>query len=438
MEDDDESSSESRSSYSVSGDSQEGSTLSGNCSLDSIGLMLRRLEDDDSSLIDLEVDCKSIDADAAKCFSVLLPENTRLQRLRLDCGNDSSRLDVIRRVVSGLKGNSSIKHVEINDLTMDRDTSSWMAQSFASSKSLTHISMTKCRFLGSGLGILFVSLQHSKYIRHLTFHSCDWEEHNTEIVASSLPLLKLLSLSLVGINIALDTWPFLLNNIKRSKELILLDLSRNKMDDSIISSLAKTLSLQGSISTLVLSSCGLDDNCIKELAKGLRKHSPLSSLDVSNNNHISGKGVIYFRDMMKFNTSITELKVNGCGLNDRSLDVIESSLRYNNSVLKTFLSEDASQAIFGVVDMIGHFDIGQSTRNIVEAVSFGSDSAKEGTKEKKHVKNRLHYRRKLPDSSIKHADQTPPGQGPGSFTKGKEAVRYTMKSTTPEIRDVLL
>jgi hypothetical protein len=311
-----------------------------------------------------------------------------------------------------------------------------MVQSLASSKSLTHISMTKCRFLGSGLGILFVSLQHNKHIRHLTFHSCDWEEHNTEIVASSLPLLKLLSLSLVGINIALDSWPFLLNNIKRSKELILLDLSRNKMDDSIISSLTKTLTLQESISTLVLSSCGLDDKCIKELAKGLRKHSPLSSLDVSNNNQISGKGVIYFKDLMKFNTSITELKVNGCGLDGRSLDVIESSLRYNNSVLKTFLSEDASKAIFGVVDMIEHFDIGQSTRNIVEAVSFGSDSAKEGTKEKKDGKNRLHSRRKLPGSSIKHADQTPSGQGPG--TKGKEAVRYTMKSTTPKRRDVLL
>jgi len=197
MEDDDASCSTGRSSSSTI-NTQDGSSSSGSCSLDdSIGRMLRGLEKDDSSLVDIEVDCNLMDADAARCMSLVLQENTHLERLRLDCGNDSSRLDVIRRIVSGLKGNSSVSRIEIHDLTMDRDTSSWMAHSLATSKSLKHLSMTKCRFLGSGLGVLFVAMQPNKHIRHLAFRWCDWDEHNTDIVATSLPLLNLLSLSLI-------------------------------------------------------------------------------------------------------------------------------------------------------------------------------------------------------------------------------------------------
>ena len=207
-------------------------------------------------------------------------------------------------------------------------------------------------------------MQHNRHIRHLSFHSCVWEDHNAEIVASALPFLNLHSLSLCDIKIHVDSWPYLFKNIKRSKELLLLDLSRNKLDESIISQLTKTMILQKNISTLVLTSCGIDDHCNKELANGLRKYSPLSTIDLSKNREMTDKGIVYLKDLLKFNTSITELKVNGCGLSGRSLDAIESSLRYNNSVFKGFLSESASQTIFGVVDMIEEINIGA-------ALSFG-------------------------------------------------------------------
>jgi hypothetical protein len=168
---------------------------------------------------------------------------------------------------------------------------------------------------------------------------------------------------------------------------------------------------------------------------------------------MSSKGVVYLQDLMKFNSFINELKVNDCGLNDSSLNAIENSLRYNNSVLKSFLSEAASQAIFEMVDTIGRFDIGESTRNIVEAVSFGSGSESSQSEEaathilakprkgrmtnkKNYEKNRLHGG--LTSAPIKKADQTTSEQGSDGFTKGKEVIRYTMKSTTPNGRHELL
>lgn len=364
-------------------------------SLDTVGRVLHRLEENDSSLVDLDIDCKAFDAEDAKNISLLLPDNTRLTRLRVYCGtngriNSSGVSDnaanakhagICRRVLTGLKGNSSIEHVEIHDMTLDRDTATWMAPSVLSNgKSLTRLTLTNCRFVGSGLAILFIAMQHNRHIRHLSFHSCVWEDHNAEIVASALPFLNLHSLSLCDIKIHVDSWPYLFKNIKRSKELLLLDLSRNKLDESIISQLSKTMILQKNISTLVLTSCGIDDQCNKELANGLRKYSPLSTIDLSKNREMTDRGIVYLKDLLKFNTSITELKVDGCGLSGRSLDAIESSLRYNNSVFKGFLSESASQTIFGVVDMIEEINIGaalsfgygESTSRRKDTSTFGS------------------------------------------------------------------
>lgn len=364
-------------------------------SLDTVGRVLHRLEENDSSLVDLDIDCKAFDAEDAKNISLILPENTRLTRLRIYCGTNSrintssvsdnaanaKHVGICRRVLTGLRGSSSIEHVEIHDIILDRDTATWMAPSVLSNgKSLTRLTLTNCRFVGSGLAILFIAMQHNRHIRHLSFHSCFWEDHNAEIVASALPFLKLHSLALCDINIHVDSWPYLFKNIKRSKELLLLDLSRNKLDESIIGQLTKTMILQKNISTLVLTSCGIDDNCNKELANGLRKYSPLSTIDLSKNKEITDKGIVYLKDLLKFNTSITELKVNGCGLGGRSLDAIESSLRYNNSVFKGFLSESASQTIFGVVDMIEEINIGaalsfgygESTSRRKDTSTFGS------------------------------------------------------------------
>ena len=76
---------------------------------------------------------------------------------------------------------------------------------------------------------------------------------------------------------------------------------------------------------------------------------------------------------LKFNTSIKKLMVDGCGLNKKSIDAIESGLRYNNSFLKSFFSETTSKTIFGVVDSIEQIDIEETTKSLVAAVSFDSD-----------------------------------------------------------------
>ncbi|KAL7530716.1 hypothetical protein ACHAXR_003640 [Thalassiosira sp. AJA248-18] len=318
-------------------------------SLDSIGRMLIKLEDNDASLTDLVVDCKSIDKEAAAEIEQYLPDNTRLKKLRLHCGSRSRHLHICHCVISGLKDNSSVEYVEIRNAEIDHEIARWLVPSLAHSRTLKHINMISCK--GIGLEDLFVAMQWNKRVQQLTFRSCDWEDHITDIMASSLPLMKLHSLSLIDMNISIDGWPYLFRKISECRELQQLDLSRNELDESIVYLLARSLTAQMQISKLSLASCWLDTQCIKELATGLRYEyqSPLISLDISQNNQLNDCDVVYLQDLLLSNNSIIQLKTGGCGLNNQSLRTIESGLRYNNSCMK-FL---CPVAIFDIFDFIG-------------------------------------------------------------------------------------
>ena len=240
---------------------QQSST--GSCSLDSIGRMLEQLEVDDPSLTELLIDIKRTDKEAAKFISQLLPTNTHVQQIRILSGTTPSHRQKFLKVISGLEKNTSIKHIEIQDADINREMASWLVPLFAHCQTLQHIGMVNCNFIGAAVSILFVALQHNKHIRHLTFRACYWEEHNTDTIASSIPFLNLHSLTLDGINIAEDTWPFLLKQIAHCTDIILLDLSRNELYAANTHLLTKCLTAQKSISTLVLTDCCLDEKCMK-------------------------------------------------------------------------------------------------------------------------------------------------------------------------------
>lgn len=443
---DDDDDSRSQSSWSESGISNaysshpdEDSTLggsmsSGTCSLDSIGRMLIQLEDNDSSLKELLIDCTSMDADAANFFSQFLPNNTHLQKLRLHCGHRSRHRQILGKVLLGLKDNSSVSFVEIQGAEIDCEVASWLVPSFANSQKLQHISMMDCDFVGSGVGILFVALQHNKGIRHLRFHSCDWEDHNVDIISSSLPFLNLHSLSLVDINIDVGSWPYLFQSMEHCTDLIFLDLSQNDFDVSNIDLLIQGLTAQKSISKLSLTSCGLNDKCTKALAKGLRRYSTLTSLDISQNKHMSDKGVVYLKDLMKFNNSITELKVDDCGLSTQSVNAVENGLRYNDSFLKSFFSETTSQAIFGVIDSIEQIDI-------AGAVSFDSESSPR-KKEEMNINPKNSRRLRHTQPSPRKLNPIPTSPKNGNMSQRQSSVRNTegkgTRTTTDGKRRMLM
>ena len=124
------------------------------------------------------------------------------------------------------------------------------------------------------------------------------------------------------------------------------------LDSSVILSLAKALTVQNTTSSQSLSSCGLDNGKLNKLVSSLLPYAILSTLDISNNTDMSDRVGVYLIDLIKSNTSIVSLKVDGCNLRTRTMDAIEGRLRYNNSFLRNFFNETTSRGIFDFVDVV--------------------------------------------------------------------------------------
>jgi hypothetical protein len=109
------------------------------------------------------------------------------------------------------------------------------------------------------------------------------------------------------------------------------------LDSSVILSLAKALTVQNTTSSQSLSSCGLDNGNLNKLVSSLLPYAILSTLDISNNTDMSDRVGVYLIDLIKSNTSIVSLKVDGCNLRTRTMDAIEGRLRAQQFVPQEFL-----------------------------------------------------------------------------------------------------
>lgn len=345
---------------------------------DTFNTLLDQVENDDMRVRELVIDTTSMGRETAEEFAQMLGKNTSVATIRLSCkrleckeGQERKR-HVLSTLLAGVKANTSIESVEIEDTVISHELAHSLSQLCARKQSLKNIAMIQCQFIGSGLPILFLGMQHSQSIRNVIFQSCDLGHHhhpsdgnkspssyNVEIIASALPLMNLTSLSLVDVNFPTEEClHYLIEKVEQAKELKLLDLSQNKLDERSVSLLVRSISRQKQITRLILSSCSLDNVCMKELAIGLRGYEPLTNLDVSKNKQISDRGASQLKDLLKGNSKITKLNVTGCSFSEESTNALEAALRYNNSFLKTFVSVSTGLQIFDVVDALANLGAG--------------------------------------------------------------------------------
>ena len=342
----------------------------------SYNTLLNEIEHNDTSLRILVIDTTAMDRPTAEDMAQLIKQNTSISTIRLSCKRlqhkegRTRKLHILSTLLSGIRDNTSIESIEVEDTDISYELARTLSQLCARKQSLKNIAMIQCQFIGSGLSILMLGMQHSQSIRNVIFQSCDLSDQsgggrggesrtlsssNLEVIASALPFMNLTSLSLVDVHFPTEEClHYLIENVEHAKELKLLDLSQNKLDVRSVAYLSKSISRQNQITRLILSSCSMDNACAKELAVGLRGYDQLTNLDVSKNRFLSDRGALQLRDLLKGNSKITKLNVSGCRISGTSLDALEAALRYNNSFLKTFVSVSTGQQIFDVVDAIAN------------------------------------------------------------------------------------
>ena len=316
-----------------------------------------KLGSNDYRLTEMDIDCSSVEKKMAKEIAELLPQNNRLQRIRLAAPNSES-MSIFRVLASGLARNSSITDVQIRNTDFDREAAGWLGSALARNQSVEKLCLRNCKFFDSGLPVLFLGMQHSTKIRELYILQCDLSEGvDADVVAASIPLMKLTSLCLIDTRLGVNSLRFIFNNIAKTPSLTQLNLSINKklaMPAGIKALVSTLQSSRLKLTTLSLSSCSLDASCISKLARSLVDNATITSINLSGN-RFGVEGASYLKRLLEKNNSIKELQVNGCNIDKKREKAIADGLRYNNSLLKSIFSKGTSLAIFDAVEKIEKF-----------------------------------------------------------------------------------
>lgn len=338
-----------------------------------------QLSTDDKRMTEIELEVASLGS-ADKDISDLLATNTVVTKLSLigpstdaNIGrrrkartleetqkrrpSDKEQRAFLRTVKVLCKGwaeSSSIQHIQIQDTEIDREVANVLGTALSEKHApLQTVTIKKCNFVGAGLAVLFVAMQHNPRIQSLVLHSCDLRDGKSDIVAAALPLMQLRSLALIDANLSLEDLDFLYDNIERSPKLTMLNLSQNRVRKRGIKSLVSCLtSPQQRIQKISLISCGLDDYCVGKLARGLIvNNTTVSCLNLSNN-PFGDAGARELKRLLEKNHEVKELSLDGCRISRELSKGIADGLRYNNSFLKSIFSETTSMAILESVDFI--------------------------------------------------------------------------------------
>jgi len=338
-----------------------------------------RLSRDDPRLTEVELDVLALGADAD--MSELLALNNVVTKLSLvgpaggtkrhrsrthqtnegqqqqESGDEEQQRMYLRNLKVLCKGwpqSTSIQHVCIQNTTLDREVASVLGTALAESTGpLQILTLQNCALVGSGLAVLFVGLQHNPRLQSLVVQACDLRGGPGDVVAATLPRMKLKSLALIDTNLGVEDLEFLCDNVEGSSELVLLNLSHNRLRRRGTKRLVSMLkSPQQRLQKIVLVSCGLDDYCIRRLAQGLAESGTLSSLNLSHN-AFGDAGAKGLKHLLMKNHEVKELLVDGCDISKKLVKGISDGLRYNNSFLKSIFSETTSMTIFESVDFIG-------------------------------------------------------------------------------------
>jgi Ran GTPase-activating protein (RanGAP) involved in mRNA processing and transport len=315
----------------------------------------RQLLTNGSDLKEIELGEEALIRHSPTDLSAAIRRNTYLQKLILNQKNcDPVSFEIL---LEGLDRNSSLIHLELLRVDITKETAIELASALTRNTSLKKFCMTKCKFVDSGLAVLFMGLQHNKSIRHLAIESCNLSGHRSNIIAAAVPLMRLQSVRLQKTNIPDKGMRFFLHNVGKTPSLESINLSEEMVSESSMEKLVESIQ-KCNLVRLILSDCGLNETSIEVLAEGVEKMEKLEAINVSKN-RFGDEGADILIDLLKCNSAIKYLKCDSCSISRHEKRLLKDALRYNNTFLKSLFSPEVTLSI---LDSVALFDQSPSKR----------------------------------------------------------------------------
>lgn len=317
---------------------------------------LRRLLKNDTSLTQIEIDCQLLkDWSMALSLQDLMQEiasHSSIRHLKFNMNGVS--VETFPDIFECLTKTESVNSVVIVQAMFDRYSAGSFGGSLARNKNtIQKLTLDSCEFVGSGLAVLFLGIQHVRNMTNLTISNCALGGFASEIVSASLPFLQnLKSLHLRKTHIPLEGIQYLCSNLALSKSILELDLTENTLCIDSMRSIARCIGLKDTnIQTIILRKCDIDGRGVEVLCEGIGEKSHLNSLDISAN-EIGDTGGAALVALLGKNTNIQTLHISKCRIGTARTKQLDDALRYNKSFLKNMFSSEISLSIMDSVSLV--------------------------------------------------------------------------------------
>lgn len=340
-------------------------------------LELRSLEDvtelaaslcDNRTLTVLGLNLNKLGKKGADALGSALKVNTALKELHLD----NCGIQDPKGLAKGLKSNRTLKTLVLSRNKFGVAGSNALASALKGNPSLTKLNLCDCDL--KDMKELSNALLANRSLQALDISDNKLGDAVFKPVAVALRVNSTLTvLSLNSCDLADSTE--LSEMLKQNRTLEVLDLSGNPFEGPLGKAMAAVLKANSSLTELRLAYCGLED--MKELAESLTTNRKLRKLDLSHNGTIDNAGSDLLAAALKNNTTLTVLKLWCCSIDN--ITEMTKMLNHNHSLLELGLpnsSENPNKAFSDNLTII--------ERKITANIALAAQNKQEGEKKTKH------------------------------------------------------
>lgn len=232
-----------------------------------------------------------------------IAKNKSLSQLSLNCTGIVSQ--GFSALADALKETTSLKTLRLEKGIFENDEANSLADAIAVSTSITKFELTSCIFADAGAPFLNKFLSENQTLSSLQFNDCSM---NGEGIAELTEALK--------VNEALTSLAFHSMDLANEERLLLGE------------SLAATLLVNKTLTTLDLSSNSLRDNSATAIAEALQGNTTLTTLNF-HGNKITDAGAVAIADAIANNQSLQELDLSNNRYTDITANAFIRSMKLN-------------------------------------------------------------------------------------------------------------
>ena len=304
---------------------------------------------DNTTLKEINFRYHGIEGDGVKALASALENNTTLKRIDLR-GNPIGD-EGAKALASALEKNTALEEISLHGCAIESAGAKDLASAIEGSKSLKSLDLHSNAIGDIGVKALASALNHNTSLKELNLNNCGIRIRGVRDLAEALKNNESLKILHLGSNkeIGLKGFKTLIDEIKDSKNLKKLDLSKNNLKDKGVEVVVDLIKDNKRLEELDLSGNGIKEKGVQALA-GVLNSTILIKLNLYENK-IGNEGFKFIASALKNNKTLEEIDLDlEHSLNSVALSLVnafeeKAETRFN--IILTSLGSNKMGPAFG-------------------------------------------------------------------------------------------